>query len=230
MPSETAVRVEFPSAARTTSAVKSRVSPVLRPDVVQQCGADAGDPAVLGAQRLGDAVAFQHDGARGLGVPGELLVEAEPGPDQPVLREVARPRARAVRSCGRRRSGAGPCSAASRRSSGWGRPSFWISRTARGVSPSPQTFSRGKAGLLQHRDVNAGLGKVVGGGGSGRARPDDQYIHGRYRLTRRAGRCCGAVWPRVRCGRPARQRQPRASGPAGFWARCTATMPPLRLR
>ena len=183
MPSDTAVRVELPSAARTTSALKSRVSPVLRPDVVQQRGADAGHPAVLGAQRLGDAVAFQHDGARGLGVPGQLLVEAEPGPDQPVLRESRRPPATAVRSCGRRRSGAGPCCAASPRFRGAASPSFWISRTARGVRPSPQTFSRGKAGLLQHRDVNARLGKVVGGGGPGRPRADDQYIHSRYRLS-----------------------------------------------
>ena len=88
MPSETAVRVEFPSAASTTSAVKSRVSPVLRPDSSSRAARTPGHPAIVGAQRLGDAVPFQHDGARGPGVPGQLLIEAEPGPDQSVLREV----------------------------------------------------------------------------------------------------------------------------------------------
>ncbi len=114
--------------------------------------------------------------------------------------------------------------------SGCGRPSFWISRTARGVSPSPQTFSRGKAGLFQHRDVDACLGQVVGGGGPGRTGSDDQYFHGGDGLARGPGElrrsfATGPVW--------AASAAAPAAGPAsapGLTARCTATMPPLRLR
>ena len=57
---------------------------------------------------------------------------------------------------------------------------------ARGEPVAADLFAR-EAGFFQHRDVDAGLGEVVGGGGPGRAPPDDQYIHGSASANAPAG-------------------------------------------
>ena len=50
--------------------------------------------------------------------------------------------------------------------------------TARGVRPSPQTFSRGKADFLEQQHVQAGLRQVVGGGRSCGTCANDNDIGG----------------------------------------------------
>ena len=49
-------------------------------------------------------------------------------------------------------------------------------RTARGVSPSPQVFSRGEVLLLHHHDVPAGLGQPVAARRAGGARTDHHHV------------------------------------------------------
>ena len=48
--------------------------------------------------------------------------------------------------------------------------------TARGVRPSPQTFSRGNSDFSQHDDVEAGLGEPVRRGRTARAGADDDDV------------------------------------------------------
>ena len=230
MPSETAVRVEFPSAARTTSAVKSRVSPVLRPDSSSRAARTPVTRPSSAAQRLGDAVAFQHDGARGLGVPGQFLVEAEPGPDQSVLREVGDlgPGKFDAAAAGQQ---AQALVAAPALGFGVRQAEFLDLADGAGGEPVAADLFRGKAGLFQHRDVDAGLRQVVGGSGPGRTGSDDQYFHGGDELTRGPGDVAAQL--RHRSGVGGQGSRPPAAGPdsaPGLTARCTATMPPLRLR
>src|SRR5213592_4128483 len=56
--------------------------------LIQDGGARADDSAGVVPQRLSDAVALQYDGAGGLSVPGKLLVEAEPRPDESIRWEI----------------------------------------------------------------------------------------------------------------------------------------------
>jgi hypothetical protein len=46
-----------------------------------------------------------------------------------------------------------------------------------GREPVAADFLAREAGFLQDRDIEAGLGEVVRGGGSGRAGADNQYLH-----------------------------------------------------
>ena len=166
----------MPSAARTTVGGEVARFARLASGVVQHRGADARDAAVLGAQRLGDAVAFQHDGARGLGMAGQLLVEAEPGPDQPVLREVGnlRPGQFDRAAAGDQPKALVPPPALGFRMR---EPQLLdLADRARSQAVAADLLA-GKGGFFQHRDVNARLGEVVRGGGSGGSRADDQYFH-----------------------------------------------------
>ncbi len=49
-------------------------------------------------------------------------------------------------------------------------------RVPRGVSPSPQTFSRGNVVFSSSSDVEAGGGQPVGGAAAGRTGADDDHV------------------------------------------------------
>ena len=182
MPSETAVRVEFPSAARTTSALKSRVSPVLRPE---SSSSAARTPVTRPSSERSASVTLWRSSTT---APADWACRASCSSKPSRVRispycgksatsgqgsSIVRPPAIRRRPLFRRQPSVSGCGESQL---------LDLADRARGESVAADLLA-GKAGFLQHRDVNAGFGKVVGGGGSGRARPDDQYIHSRDRLS-----------------------------------------------
>ena len=131
-------RLELPSAATITGAVNRRPSLVTHAD-------DAIRPVV--EQRLGHVGPLVQLGAGGDRVASQQVVEVGAGPDQPVRWESRPARASSARTAGCRRRSAAPCCATTPACSEVSMPSRINWRVARGVRPSPQTFSRGNCAL-----------------------------------------------------------------------------------
>ena len=122
--------------------------------------------ALLGDDLVEVVAASRRSRTREVGVLGPLELERDAVGD-----------GRAARRSG----GSRPSASARPMSSSW--------RTARGVRPSPQVFSRGNVFFSTSEDVVAGLGQPVGGRPRRPAR--------RPRRARRGGRCAGHQCPPV---------------------------------
>ena len=121
-------------------------------------------------------VAFKHDGARGLRVPGEGFVEAQPGTDQAVGGEI-----------GDLGPGQLDGAAAGNESKALVPPPTGVlgmresqlldlTDSARRESVAAHLFP-GEGRFFEHRDVDACLGEVIRGGGPGGTRANYEYFH-----------------------------------------------------